>query len=731
MTAAVVAFTVLASLGGLAAVVYVVMENINTQETAGDVCLTQACKSVASSISESIDYSVSPCDDMYQFSCGGWLKKDTRPEDRQHWGQYEIRQERINMVLKGILEAEYNESAPNYEKQVKILYASCMDEEAIKKQGEASLKHFLKNTFNGWPMAESQWNASKFDLVDTMAKIAVYIPYENSGPLMGVFVGIDDRNSSKYVLKMDKTNFGLNARFFSGDRDSKVLKAYETYITGVALLLGGENVTKVQKEVKEMVNFEIKLENISVSDSRDSNVVYNPMTLANISKQYNFGSAGGKGLTFDWNDYITTLLKQHNINITVTSEEIIINQSPPYYENLTQLLQSTEPRTVANYVLYRLLEKLLQTQDEPYLKLRRDLDQVIRGTAEKTARHSKCIRYVTFESLVLITAVNRMFGDSFDSFDAASKRIVVSMLEGVQEAFNESVVEMKWMDKATKDKAMDKNGRVTSLIGNSDRVMNDTYLKQLYLDYNYNKYDFLGNYLYNRIRIFVPTMEALRNPIQPTFGLAYAVSASYAFPSNQITVPEGFLQPPFFSKANPQYLNYGGTGTILGHELTHGFDNTGILFDGEGNLVQWWSNASIAHFKERVQCIIDQYSNFTVPGVDVKIDGVSTQGENIADNGGLKQAFRAYRNWVARKGGEEPRLPGLNFTNDQLFFIQDAQSWCTQTTKDGMLQSVRGGLHAPAMFRVIGPMQNSEDFAKAFNCPKSSFMNPDNKCSVW
>ena len=170
---------------------------------------------------------------------------------------------------------------------------------------------------------------------------------------------------------------------------------------------------------------------------------------------------------------------------------------------------------------------------------------------------------------------------------------------------------------------------------------------------------------------------------------------------------------------------------MIGHEITHGFDNNGRKYDPEGNLAPWWSNDSIASFKKRVQCIIDQYSNFTVPEIGKNINGTLTQGENIADNGGVKQAFRAYRNWVARRGGEEPRLPGLNFTNDQLFFIQDAQSWCTQNTKDGMLQSVRAGVHSPAMFRVIGPMQNFEDFAKIFNCPKSSFMNPDNKCSVW
>ncbi|XP_060581147.1 neprilysin-2-like [Ruditapes philippinarum] len=178
-------------------------------------------------------------------------------------------------------------------------------------------------------------------------------------------------------------------------------------------------------------------------------------------------------------------------------------------------------------------------------------------------------------------------------------------------------------------------------------------------------------------------------------------------------------------------MNYGGIGSVIGHELTHGFDDQGRQFDKDGNLRQWWDDSVIEKFKEKSQCLIDQYSKFYEPVSGLNVNGINTQGENIADNGGVKQSYMAYRKWVEQRGSEEPTLPGLNFTNNQLFFINWAQVWCDNTRKQSFINLITTGVHSPERFRVIGSLQNFQNFADEFGCRKNSVMNPETKCSVW
>ncbi|GBM20157.1 Neprilysin-1 [Araneus ventricosus] len=208
------------------------------------------------------------------------------------------------------------------------------------------------------------------------------------------------------------------------------------------------------------------------------------------------------------------------------------------------------------------------------------------------------------------------------------------------------------------------------------------------------------------------------------------VNAFYNPNKNDIVFPAGILQPLFYSHYFPKSLNYGGIGVVIGHEMTHGFDDKGRQFDKEGNLKQWWNEATVRRFRERAQCIIDQYSSYVLEDIGLNINGKMTQGENVADNGGLKQAYRAYKKWVKRHG-EEPLLPGLNLTHDQLFFLNYAQIWCGSMRPEDALSKVRSSVHSPGPIRVLGPLSNSYDFAKTYSCPVGSRMNPKKKCSVW
>ncbi|OWF45826.1 Neprilysin [Mizuhopecten yessoensis] len=179
-------------------------------------------------------------------------------------------------------------------------------------------------------------------------------------------------------------------------------------------------------------------------------------------------------------------------------------------------------------------------------------------------------------------------------------------------------------------------------------------------------------------------------------------------------------------------MNYGGIGMIIGHEITHGFDDIGRQYDKDGNLEQWWSDDAITRFKAKAQCIINQYGNFSLPEADgMNLNGINTQGENIADNGGLKQSYRAYRDWIKQRGREESQLPGVSYNDNQLFFINFAQIWCASMRRENAINRILTGVHSPGRFRVIGTLQNSPEFAEAFSCPKGSYMNPNKKCGVW
>lgn len=195
--------------------------------------------------------------------------------------------------------------------------------------------------------------------------------------------------------------------------------------------------------------------------------------------------------------------------------------------------------------------------------------------------------------------------------------------------------------------------------------------------------------------------------------------------------PAGILQPPFFSKGQAKSLNYGGIGMVIGHEITHGFDDSGRNYDKDGDLKDWWTPDSTQRFLELSKCIVNQYGNFSWDLANgLNLNGNNTLGENIADNGGIRQAYQAYRNYV-KEHGEEPPLPGIDLSHDQLFFLNFAQVWCGTHRPEQAVNSIKVDVHSPGKFRVLGSLQNFPEFAKAFSCNKSSYMVPDNICRVW
>jgi len=235
---------------------------------------------------------------------------------------------------------------------------------------------------------------------------------------------------------------------------------------------------------------------------------------------------------------------------------------------------------------------------------------------------------------------------------------------------------------------------------------------------------------------YADSVEKLRKPIDKrswkTHGKVAVVNAWYSPFENSINIPAGILDGAFFSPDRPLYLNYGGIGSVIGHEITHGFDDEGSQRDGQGNLVDWWESEAKSEFLKRSQCVIDQYGNYTVEvnGEILNLNGVNTQGENIADIGGFKEAYRAYDKYV-KVHGSENLLPAVKYSQSQLFWLSLAQVWCGVQKPQYSKFEVLLDRHSPLMYRVIGPLGNNPDFARDWNCPVGSMMNPVKKCTVW
>lgn len=319
-----------------------------------------------------------------------------------------------------------------------------------------------------------------------------------------------------------------------------------------------------------------------------------------------------------------------------------------------------------------------------------------------------------------------------ETFEGESKKSAEEMIHDIREVFLTNLENLDWMDEETKRKAKEKALAVRENIGYPDSLRNKTALALDFKGFDVKKDQYFKNIVRANEFYNLKRYANLGKPVDKDRWamLPATVNAYYSATENKIVFPAGILQKPFYDHRFPKALNYAGIGVVVGHEITHGFDNSGRLFNKDGNLADWWSNKSIEAFKNKAKCLEDQYSNYTFHSLN--LNGEQTLAENIADNAGIKQAFQAYQNWKRRRGRPEPYLPGMkDFTNEQIFFLGFAQIWCLKSRPSAVERLVTFSSHSPGKFRVIGSLSNFDEFAKAYKCPKGSQMNPEKKCSVW
>ncbi|KAF8950611.1 hypothetical protein BGZ52_001976 [Haplosporangium bisporale] len=438
-------------------------------------------------------------------------------------------------------------------------------------------------------------------------------------------------------------------------------------------------------------------------------------------------------------DWFTLLEKTLAANTQVPDP--IIVSSPGFHTRLQQLLQQTSTTTLQNYFTWSMIRQLSGSLSVAYRQPLRELQAVLSGVAAGVTpdRWKTCVGFVNAN-------LGDMAGQYFveQAFKGNSRDVVNSLIDSLRATYAKGFPELDWLDDYTKKGASDKMSTIVQLIGfstESPNVGSSRSLQEYYEGYQIDASDYFGNKM--RANLWGTEME-FRDLNEPVNRLKMhmspqTVNAYYSATLNGIVFPAGILQPPFFHVENPEYINYGGIGVVAGHELGHGFDNRGRLFDSTGRMVNWWSNSTLEAFQAKAQCFVDQYGNFTVKGADgndYNLNGELTLGENIADNGGLK---KSYESWVARyqsdpkgKKFKNFKLPGLeSLTPEQLFFISYARPWCRKQRPQSVVKQIRTDPHSPAEWRINGAVQNSVHFAEAFKCKRGARMNPKDKCDLW
>ncbi|XP_043263785.1 neprilysin-2 isoform X2 [Colletes gigas] len=681
-----------------------------------DICYTPECVHTASGILKNMDTEVEPCDDFYDFACGGFLKNTHIPDDKTSVNTFTEISDKLQNQLRSSIEEK---SAPNEPKPFRLaknLYKSCINKTVIEQQGLEPLLKILQN-LGGWPVLEGDdWNDDAFDWKESVYK------FRKTGYSVDYFidfsVGVDLKNSTRRIIDLDQASLGLSREYLSKGFDDKIVQAYYSYMVDIATILGA-NKTRAQTELKESLEFEMELANISLPNEkrRNATLLYNPMTVQELSKTYP---------SIPWKEYFNTILAP---NVQVNDDEVVIVSVPSYIATLEKLLVSTPKRIQANYVMWRAAASSVSYLTEEIRKRQLQYSTALSGKTEREPRWKECIDTVSGS---LAISVGALYVRKYFKEDA--KKNAVEMVADIREEFTKILKKVDWMDEDTRKSALSKAASMSTHIAYPDELLDDNKLEEFYKKLELTTDNYLEGILNLTLFGLEYSFGRLRKPVNKsdwiTHGRPAIVNAFYSSIENSIQFPAGILQGAFFSNDRPRYMNYGAIGFVIGHEITHGFDDQGRQFDQNGNLVDWWAPQTKEKYLEKAECIIHQYGNYTVEDVALNLNGINTQGENIADNGGIKEAYLAYKEWV-RRNNPEQRLPGLSYTPEQLFWISAANTWCSKYRPEAMKLRITTGFHSPGKFRVLGPLSNMEEFAKDFKCPLGSKMNPEKKCAVW
>ncbi|XP_053165576.1 neprilysin [Hemicordylus capensis] len=695
------------------------------------VCKSSDCIKSAARIIENMDTTAKPCDNFYQYACGGWLKKNIIPETSFRYSNFDILRDELEVVLKDVLSKENNEDIQAI-KKAKTLYRSCINETAIDSREGKPLIDILPS-ISEWPVASDNWDHTYGVSWTAEKTIAQLNSQYGKRVIINVYVGTDDKNSSRHIIHIDQPGLGLPSRDYYECTGvyKEACSAYVEFMISVAKLIRQEkkltvNEEAIATEMRRVMDLEKEIANATTKadDRNDPLLLYNKLTVTDV--QNNF-SLEINTKQFNWLTFIDDIMS--TVQIRIANTEDVIVYAPEYLTKLKSVLKKYTVRDIQNYMGWRYIMDLVNSLGRNYKDTKNAFRKVLYGTTSDTAVWRRCANYVNGN---MENAVGKLY--VMEAFSGNSKHTVQDMITQIREVFIGTLDDLPWMDAETKKKAEEKAVAIRERIGYPDEIMtNDTMLNEEYKELNYKEDEYFENLIQNLKFNQKERLKKLREKVDKEEWISGAavVNAFYSASRNQIVFPAGILQPPFFGASQPKSLNYGGIGMVIGHEITHGFDDNGRNYNENGDLVEWWSQESAKNFKDQTQCIVYQYGNFTWDLADGQhLSGINTLGENIADNGGIRQSYKAYLNYV-KENGEEKLLPGLDFTHKQLFFLNFAQIWCGTYRPEYAVNAIKTDAHSPGKFRVLGTLQNTPEFSEAFKCTNTEYMDPVKKCRVW
>ncbi|CAF3794993.1 unnamed protein product [Adineta steineri] len=681
-----------------------------------DLCTSPYCIKAANYLLESIDETIDPCENFYEFSCGKWIKNARISSESNKQSSITQIENDLEHTLADLLS-----SSPSHRTKkskaitnARRLYSSCIDEDTIEMEDVDVIMSMINKEFGGWPVLQgSDWDESTFDFDRLMLKLSQY----NNYIFYIVKTDVDEKNSSVRSIHIRPSKLVLDnlILYVNG---IKAMSAYRRFFVYFTMALTDDSST-ISKDLITLLDFEMDLVKYTLLlDKLDLRETVRT-TVGNLSNI----------ISFDSSNYIRRLYLLANISVIDT--DTIIVTAPKLLHGISSIIDRQSPRTMQNYMIWRFMMDQARHMPKRFRNMLQQYTHVLSGTSTEESRTITCANYV---NTMMNLPVTKLYIEEYFHKDA--RKETTEMINNIRNIFITMVNQSTWMDSKSKIIAIKKARAIKAKLGYPDYLESDNMMK---LDKDYAEYNFNLSYMPNVLSVMQlhskASLQMLRYPIDSEEWsdiLPTTVNAIHRLLGNEILFPAAILQTPVFDKDAPKYLNYGGIGFFMGHEIAHGFGDEGKEYDMNGNKVSWWSKATVNAFDIRKKCFIEQYDDYTLTQVNHSINGEQTLDENIADDAALRQAFFAYQQWAKTHKNVDKKLPGLSkYSTEQMFFLSFGHTWCTKMTDAAASTYLLLDKHSPAQFRINGPTSNFVEFNRVFGCKAGQGNSRVKKCNIW